>query len=123
MRVCYDWNAMREWLTEGLCTMDVGDVLDVGDRRAVEDNEVVDCADVTRVEGGWVVRLSRVALVDLVEVEDLEPDTWQVDELATDGVMLAGDAELAAGAVVGWFRDRIGVGGPTALGFSYSEAA
>ncbi|GAC00523.1 hypothetical protein GONAM_16_00220 [Gordonia namibiensis NBRC 108229] len=123
VRVCFGWDDMAAWLAEGLGTMDPGDVLDVGDGRAVEDDELVDCADVTRVEGGWIVRLSRIALVDEVVGEgELEPEVWAVDDLATDGVLLTGDAELAAGAVVGWFRDRLGVVGPAALGFSYSEA-
>lgn len=123
MIVQYDWSRMREWLAGGLEAMDVDDVLDIGDGAALEDDEVVDCADVTRVEGGWIVRLSRVALVDEVVVDDdLQPGVWHVDDLATDGVMLTEDAELVAGAVVGWFRDRLGVSGPGALGFSYCEA-
>ncbi|MBN0975501.1 MULTISPECIES: hypothetical protein [unclassified Gordonia (in: high G+C Gram-positive bacteria)] len=122
MKVRQDWDHMRRWLIESLETMDDGDILDIGDGEAVEDDELVDCADVMRVEGGWILRLSRVALVDEVVVEDLEPDTWSVNDLASDGVLLSADVGLVGDAVVCWFRDRLGVVGPGALGFCYSEA-
>lgn len=122
MIVRQDWGRMRAWLIESLNAMDDGDILDIGDREAIEDDELVDCADVMRVEGGWILRLSRVALVDEVVVEDLESETWCVDELASDGVLLSADVGLVGDAVVCWFRDRLGVSSPGALGFSYSIA-
>ncbi|WP_431840798.1 hypothetical protein [Gordonia hongkongensis] len=122
MKVRQDWDAMRAWLIQGLRAMDVGDILDVGPRDSMVDAELVDCADVMRTGDGWVVRLSRIALVDEVAVEgELEPDVWLVDDLATDGVLLTGDAALAAGVVVAWFADRVRVESPACLGFDLTE--
>ncbi|WP_431839187.1 hypothetical protein [Gordonia hongkongensis] len=123
MKVRQDWEAMRRWLIESFGEMDVDDVIDIGDREAVEDDEIADCCDVLRAEGGWIVRLSRIALPDEVAFDgELQTDVWDVDDVATDGRMFSADVELVADVVVGWFRDRLGVVGPEALGFAYSEA-
>ena len=124
MIVRQDWDATRRWLIKSLDEMSVDDVIDIGDREAVEDQEVVDCCDVTKLDDGFVVRLSRIALVDLVVVEDgLTPDHWDYgDDLATDGRLFSEDVELVAAIAIGWFRDRLGVVGPEALGFTFCGA-
>ena len=108
----------------GLRELDVGDILDVGPRDSLPGAELVDCADVQRVDdGSWVVRLSRIALVEVVVgVDELEPEVWEVDELATDGVLLTHDVELVAAVVVTWFAERVRVAGPESLGFDLTEA-
>ncbi|MFC8314908.1 hypothetical protein ACFUEJ_14945 [Gordonia sp. NPDC057258] len=124
MKVRQDWNAMRRWLIESFGEMEVDDVIDIGDREAVEDQEVVDCCDVTKLDDGFVVRLSRIALVDVVVVDDeLLPDHWDYgDDLATDGRLYSTDVELVAAIAIGWFRDRLRVVGPEALGFTFCGA-